>query len=433
MHKTNTTAKYRTIFTLITILLSLFAIQGNTQQTVRAQDGGTPAATQAPTAAPKLLSSAEGTLTIWADETRAKVLEKIGKDFEAKYNVPVRVQQLGFGDIRDQLKVAGPAGEGPDILIGAHDWLGTLVSNGLLSEIALGDKSANIDPVALRGFTYEGKLYGLPYAVEAIALYYNKDLVPTPPATWDELKSVAQKLQDEGKVDQAYVLQQDDFYQAYPIISGFGGYIFGQDKDGIYNSADLGLDSPGSLAGAKEIDSMVKAGLLRSDITYNTMIDMFKTGKTAMIMTGPWALPEIRKSGINYGVAKFPRMEKLSRPLVKVVGFMVNKRSKNELIAKTFLTDYMATDDTMMELFRVDLHASAWVPVQNKITDADLVVFGQSASDGYPIPAMPETNLILDAWTQAITSIFHQEGDPEQIFKDTATNIRNQMGISTPE
>jgi len=430
MHKTNTTAKYLAIFTLAAIVLSLFAIQGNSRQIVRAQGGGTPAATEAPTATSKPLSSAEGTLTIWADEVRAKVLEKIGKDFEAKYNVPVRIQQLGFGDIRDQLKVAGPAGEGPDILIGAHDWLGTLVTNGLLSEIDLGDKNANIDPVALKGFTYEGKLYGLPYAVEAVALYYNKDLVPNAPTTWDELKAVAKKLQDDGKVDQGYVLQQGDPYHAYPIISGFGGYIFGRDKDGNYNPQDLGLDSPGALKGAEEIDAMVKSGLLRADVTYDTMMNLFKTGKSAMMITGPWALPDVRKSGINYGVAKIPKMVNTPRPFVGVQGFMVNKFSKNELLAKTFLTEYIATDETMMQLFEADPRGPAWTPILPKIKDADLVIFGQSAADGDPMPAIPQMNAVWDAWGKAVTLIFQQKGDPDQIFKDAAKAIRDQIASS---
>jgi len=328
------------------------------------------------------------------------------------------------------LKVAGPAGEGPDILIGAHDWLGTLVTNGLLSEIDLGDKTQSIDPVALKGFTYEGKLYGLPYAVEAIALYYNKDLVPNPPATWDELKTVAKKLQDDGKVDQGYVLQQGDPYHAYPIISGFGGYIFGRDKDGNYDAQDLGLDSPGGLKGAEEIDSMVKSGLLRADVTYDTMMSLFKTGKAAMIITGPWALPDVRKSGINYGVAKIPKMANTPRPFVGVQGFMVNKFSKNELLAKTFLTEYVATDETMMALFQADPRGPAWKPIQSQIKDADLVVFAQSAADGDPMPAIPQMNAVWDSWGKAVTLIFQQKGEADQIFKDAAKAIRDQIASS---
>ena len=47
----------------------------------------------------------------------------------------------------------------------------------------------------------------MPYATEAIALYYNTDLVSEPPTTWDELSEMALDLQADGSVDQGYVLQ----------------------------------------------------------------------------------------------------------------------------------------------------------------------------------------------------------------------------------
>src|SRR5690606_25256647 len=70
------------------------------------------------------LASTPGELLIWADDTRAPVMEDLGRQFEAEFGVPVKVTELGFGDIRSQLAVAGPAGEGPDIIVGAHDDVG---------------------------------------------------------------------------------------------------------------------------------------------------------------------------------------------------------------------------------------------------------------------------------------------------------------------
>ena len=61
--------------------------------------------------------------------------------------------QKEFGSIRDDLKIAGPAGEGPNIIIGAHDWLGELVENGLLAEIDLGAQSDMFLPAAVQVFT----------------------------------------------------------------------------------------------------------------------------------------------------------------------------------------------------------------------------------------------------------------------------------------
>lgn len=125
----------------------------------------------------------EVTLLIWADETRAGVIEELGPAFEEEYGVTLEVQQLAFGDIRDQLRIAGPAGEGPDVIIGAHDWLGELVANGLVAPVDLGEDAEKFSPVALQAFTYDGQLYGVPYAVENVALFYNTELVPEPPTT----------------------------------------------------------------------------------------------------------------------------------------------------------------------------------------------------------------------------------------------------------
>ena len=88
---------------------------------------------------------------------------------------------MPFGEIRDQVSTAGPAGEGPDIFVGAHDWTGELVANGVIDPIDLGAKADSFVPVAVNAFAFEGQTYGMPYVTETIALYYNTDLVPDGP------------------------------------------------------------------------------------------------------------------------------------------------------------------------------------------------------------------------------------------------------------
>ena len=102
------------------------------------------------------------------------------------------VNDLGVvQDIRSQVIIAVPAGQGPDIYIGVHDWLGALVNSGLVAPIDLGDKAAEFVPSTLEAFTYtDGKLYGVPYATENLGLFYNTDLVTKVPTTWDELLQI---------------------------------------------------------------------------------------------------------------------------------------------------------------------------------------------------------------------------------------------------
>jgi len=400
-------------------------------------DGANPTPTASPTLPP---AASEGTLTIWADATRAPVFTQVAQAFTAQYNVPVQVYEIGFGQIRDGLIQNGPAGEGPDIIIGASDWLGKLVTAGVLEPIDLGDKATNFEQSGLDAFTYQGAdgtahLYGLPYVSEAIALYYNKDLVPTPPTTWDELKQMALDLQDAGTVTQAFCMQRGDPYHTEPILTGFGGYVFGTNADGSYNPDDLGLDSAGGLAYAEELDAMVKAGILVDNVDYGACASQMENATTpgsAMWITGPWELNNFISSGINYGVAPIPQMAGQPRPFVGVQGMMVSSFGPNKEIAKAFLTEYIATDETMRSLWEADKRIPTWKPVETTVMaeNADLAAFADSAANGNPLPAIPQMDSVWTAWTNAINLIFAQSGDPDQAITDAATQIRDLISGS---
>lgn len=395
----------------------------------------TPVITPEPTPPPAAVA---GTLTIWADNVRTPVLTSVAEAFTAEFAVPVQVYELGFGQIRDSLILRGPAGEGPDIIIGAHDWLGALVDAGVVEPLDLGAKAASFEQVGLDAFSYGGTLYGLPYVSEAIALYYNKDLVPTPPTTWDELKTMATDLQDAGTVDQGYCLQKGDPYHTYPILTGFGGYIFGENADGSYNPENVGLDTDGGKAYAQELDALVKEGLLVDNVDYGACIAMM-TGdaganppRAAFWITGPWALTDFRDSGVNYGVAPIPMMENQPRPFVGVQGMMVSSFAPNKLLAQSFLTEYIATDDAMQQLYEADPRIPVWIPLETTVvaTDADIAAFAESAKNGDSLPAIPEMSSVWDAWIVAINVIFEQSQDPDAAVTDAAEKIRDL--IATP-
>ena len=65
------------------------------------------------------------------------------------------LQRLDHGGRRRQVGVAGPAGEGPDVFIGASDWVGELATNGVLEPIEPGAWSSgkNVPDTRNRGVT----------------------------------------------------------------------------------------------------------------------------------------------------------------------------------------------------------------------------------------------------------------------------------------
>jgi arabinogalactan oligomer/maltooligosaccharide transport system substrate-binding protein len=200
----------------------------------------------APTTAAAPAADDGPALTIWADERRTPVLAALGAEFEAQYGLRVVVTEKAIENIRDDFKVAAPAGEGPDIIVGAHDWLGELVVNGLLAEIELGANADQFLPAAVQAFSYNGKLYGMPYATENVAFIYNPEIVTEVPETWTGVMELSAQLEEEGVVEQGFIIQERDPYHFFPIQTAFGGYVFGLTENG-YNPEDVGIDSEGGL------------------------------------------------------------------------------------------------------------------------------------------------------------------------------------------
>lgn len=388
---------------------------------------------QDPTAAPTeaFVPSTEGTLTIWSDAGRQPAIEAIAAAFTEQYQIPVRVQVMAFGDIRNNLQLGGPVGEGPDLIVGAHDWIGQLYGNGLVAPLELSEElAANFDPVALNAFTYDGKLVGLPYLTEAVALYYNTDLVEAVPETWADTITLAEALVADGKAEAGIAIPKGDPYHHEALLTGFGGYIFGRDADGNYNPDDVGIDSPGAIKAGEELDRLVKAGVFSDAVDYGAAQALFTTGKLGMWITGPWALGDIRTAGVPYAVAPIPTMDETPRPFVGAQGFMVNAFSKNLLLAQSFLTDFVATDAGMQELYDAVPFVPAWAPLAGTIDDQDLKDFSLSVANGDPMPAIPQMASVWTAWGNAITLIYQQKEDPDKALMDAAEAIRAEIAKS---
>lgn len=373
-------------------------------------------------------------LVIWADNTRVPVLEPVAEAFAAAEGIKVSVLEVPSDQIRDQLSKAGPAGQGPDIIVGAHDWLGELVSNGAVAPIDLGDAAAGYSDVAIQAFTYEGKVYGLPYAIENIALIRNADLVPTAPATWEELEATALQLKADGKVDVPLAVQEVDPYHNFPLFSMTGANVFFQNADGTYDPSQLGLDTPEALQSAKNFAAWSAEGLISKDVTYDIMIDSFGAGKAPFAITGPWAVNDgergFKVKGVNYVVEPIPPMADGTTPrvFVGVQGFMVSNFSTNQDLAKTFVLDYLNSEDVMLKLFEVGGRAPAMTSAFEQVSsDPDIQGFGLAGQAGEPMPAIPAMSKVWQAWTDAYTQVFTGT-DPEQAFKDAAAAIRAEIG-----
>lgn len=380
------------------------------------------------------VTAQDNPLIIWADGERAPLLVELGAQFTEEFGVPVEVFESGFAQIRDDLLNFGPAGEGPDILVGPHDHIGQHIANGAIVPIDISGMEDMFLPAALNLFTYQDQLWGLPYAMENIALVRNVDLVPEAPATWQEVREISESLQESGEAQYGFLVQTGDTYHNFPILSAFGGYIFGLNDDGTFNVADVGLSSEGGLAAAEWLGGMYADGLMVPDVNDDVVFQLFQDGDLAMFVTGPWFSQRIIDTGVNYSIDPLPGAEgglEQGAPFSGGQGFMISAFSDNQLLAETFLLDFAATDEFMQELYDQGGRIPAWTAVDAS-TDANIGAFIAAGENSIPMPAIPEMSAVWAAAGGALTLI-SQGADPVESMNTAVVQIEDAIELSQSE
>jgi len=367
---------------------------------------GTPT-TSAPPAPSDDATGAE--LVIWVDANRKPAVEAAAASFEAETGATVTLVEKNFEDLRADFLAQVPTGEGPDITIGAHDWLGALVEAGVVAPVDLGDTAADFEQVALDAFSYDGQMYGLPYALETIALVQNVDLVGTDaPATFDEMIEKGRAAGTEVPFVLNVAGTTGDGYTMYPFQMSFGAPVFVQDASGSYTN-EVGMAGPEGVAFAEWLgaNGMAGTGIFSTDIDYDINNALFSEGKAPYTVQGPWAIQTFKDAGINVTVNPVPSAGgQPAGGFVGVQGFYVSSQSNNGLLANEFLTSYIATESAQQALYDADPRIPAYKAVAAKAAEDPITAgFIAAAANGVPMPSIPEMGSVWDLWNSAQAAI----------------------------
>lgn len=365
-----------------------------------------------PTKAGPPVRDAAVDLVIWTDADRAPALTKYATQFGDENGVKVAVQVAP--DTRQQFKDATNVGKGPDIVVGAHDWLGELVQNNTVAPINLSaDVAAKFAPNAIAATKFNGQTYGVPYAVENIALIRNTALAPDAPKSMDELVTNGTKIKaaSGGKVTNVLVQQvgkTGNAYYSYPYLAAFGGGIFATKANGDYDATKVLVNSPGSLKGAAELAKLGKAKVLTTNIGDDNAEAIFDGGKSPYFITGPWAITNIKKAGLKYAISPLPTLagEKME-PFLGVQMFYVSAKAKNASLAQEFVTNYVPRKDIQLALFEAANRPPALTEAYNEVAakDADVKAFFEAGKNGKAMPNIPAMNSVWGPLGQAAADV----------------------------
>jgi len=128
--------------------------------------------------------------------------------------VRTRITPSDTGQAFDQLRTQFQGGGSDiDVIMGDIIWPPQFAANGYIADLSErfteADREAFIAGV-ITGNTYEDEIYGVPWFTDAGFLYYRRDLLEDagfsePPQTWDELREMAAKVQQDAGTPNGFV------------------------------------------------------------------------------------------------------------------------------------------------------------------------------------------------------------------------------------
>lgn len=370
--------------------------------------------------------AASGSLTVWVDETRQAAVESAAQAFEDETGTTVEIVQKNFEDIRTDFLAQVPTGEGPDITVGAHDWLGELTVNGVVAPIELGDMASQFEPVAIQAFTQDGQVFGLPYAIENIALIRNTALADEAPATWEDAVAAGEAAGTKFPI----LIQtgtEGDPYTYYPLQTSFGAPVFEQNDDGSY-SPELTMGNEGGFEFAQWLADEGKAGVLSTDVTYDIAVEAFRNGESPFIIGGPWMLEQFQDLDLSIDPIPAAGPES-AQPFVGVQGFYVSAQSKNALLANDFLVNYLSTEEAQTALFEAGGRPPALTAAADAASSDPIVAgFREVGADAVPMPSIPEMGSVWAFWGVTQANIITGQSQPDEAWEKMISDIEGALG-----
>src|SRR6185369_12054061 len=286
----------------------------------------------------------------------------------ANPDLKLTVQDIKFDDLFKKFELEAASGGGPDLFIAPNDSLGKEARAKLFLDITsmLDGKLGNDSQVSIDGSKVDGKLYEVPESLKAVAAYYDKSKIATPPATTDDLLNGVKS----GAIKAGFLRGS---YHAFGFWAAFGGKL-------MDDTGKCVADTTGVGDAYKYFQDLQTAGAKWYE-KYDDLAADFKAGKIDYIVDGPWASGGYKDAlKDNLAVAPMPAGPKgPSQPLTGVDGWYINTNSKNAQLAVDFALEMVKAENE-----QVFVDTAGHIPADTTIQISDPITqkFGDAVKSG---------------------------------------------------
>ncbi len=371
------------------------------------------------TVAMPALALEEGKVVIWTGGSKGEEqLQAVADKFTADLGIEVVVEVAD--PLTEKFQQAAATGDGPDIVLWAHDRFGEWAAGGLISPVTpSADIQSGILDSGWDAVSFNGKVWGYPVSVEAIGLVYNTDLIATPPASFEE---IAAMTMPEGV--KPILWDYNNTYFTMPMLMANGGYAF-QKKDGVYDGSETGVNNEGAMTGAKVLKSLFDNGVLPQGVDYGVMDGAMANGEVAMVINGPWSWGGYEGAGRNIAVAPIPTVNGAASPaFLGVQALAINAASPNADLAVELIENYILADDGLAtwnsnSVLGALTDKSAGAAQSDPKVKATIA----NAAIGIPMPSNAEMGAFWGAMGPALSNITSGAASVEDALNDAAARI----------
>ena len=316
--------------------------------------------------------------------------------------------------LKTKFEAAAPRGNGPDLLISAHERVGEWVTAGLIAPWP--EPEPGLHPATVEALRYDGRLYGLPLASKSLVLFINTALIAEAPADTDALRALRGAL-PAGVYPLAY--QSTDAYFHAPWMHGFGGGVRGPDG--------FQLDTPENAAALTFARSLVTEGLLPEEPTGALVTQLFNEGLAATVINGPWFLGEIDPS-VKFKVAPLPIISGLGRraaPYLTVEGLLLSAHAGQPALAMELgahlIRPEVAADRAANGRQTVATLAAYDDP---RLADDDVIEAFRAQLDAtVPMPNVPEMGATWEPSARALRRVMRGGMGPKEALEEAQREL----------
>lgn len=215
-----------------------------------------------------------------------------------------------------KLRIALENESGPDFIggIDAGSALEAIVASGEVLDLAPAYEqygwTDKIPDMFRERVTIDDRIYAVPIDIETVGLFYNIDMFEelglSIPETYDEYLQLLQRIKDAGYY--GYAIGLAGGWPAALMASAFCYGSAGSEYRAVLSGDAPWTECDRCLDGLEAYHNLVVAGYTNPDvlgIDQDQANDLFFQGKTAMTLSGPWTINDVKSAEPDFEVGFF--------------------------------------------------------------------------------------------------------------------------------